>query len=94
MATTKARSTTPDVEPATERRLRTQRAALIRWAGEDPTRAAAAMTRGRWARFERQVDPEGVLTHEERQRRAKAAERAYMVGLALRSAQVRRARKR
>ncbi|HEU5026197.1 MAG TPA: hypothetical protein VFV01_14860 [Spirillospora sp.] len=42
------------------------------------------------ARFEREVDPEGVLPVEERRRRAELAKRAYMLRLAKRSAQVRK----
>jgi hypothetical protein len=40
-------------------------------------------------RFEQQVDPDGVLSPVERQRRALAARRAYFTKLALRSAQAR-----
>lgn len=43
--------------------------------------------------FERQVDPEGILTAAERRRRAKAARQSHMAKLALRSAQARAARK-
>jgi len=42
------------------------------------------------ARFEREVDPEGVLPVEERQQRAELAKRAYMLRLAKRSAQARK----
>ncbi len=42
------------------------------------------------ARFERQVDPDGVLPLAERARRAEHAKKAHMLGLALKSAQVRR----
>ena len=41
-------------------------------------------------RFERQVDPDGILAPEERQRRAEQAKKAYFTSLALRSAKVRR----
>jgi hypothetical protein len=41
-------------------------------------------------RFERQVDPDGVLSPEERARRAGHARKAYFTRLALRSAQARR----
>jgi hypothetical protein len=41
------------------------------------------------ARFERQVDPEGLLAVEERARRATAAMRAYFTALALRSSRAR-----
>jgi hypothetical protein len=44
------------------------------------------------ARFEREVDPEGVLAAEERARRAASARRAYFAALALKSAQARRRR--
>jgi hypothetical protein len=43
-------------------------------------------------RFERQVDPEGVLPADERARRAEHARKAYFTQLSLRSAQVRRRR--
>jgi hypothetical protein len=43
-------------------------------------------------RFEREVDPEGVLEPAERARRAQHARTAYYSRLALKSAQVRRAR--
>jgi len=44
-------------------------------------------------RFERQVDPDGLLTPAERARRAEHARRAYFLGLAIKSAEVRRRRK-
>jgi len=44
------------------------------------------------ARFEREVDPEGVLPEAERQRRARAAKRLYFQRLAWRSAKARRAK--
>lgn len=43
------------------------------------------------ARFESQVDPDGVLDADERTRRATSARSAYFVRLALKSAQSRRA---
>jgi hypothetical protein len=43
-------------------------------------------------RFEKQVDPDGTLPPEERQRRTEHAKRAYMLQLAKRSAAVRKAR--
>jgi len=45
------------------------------------------------ARFERDVDPEGILEPLERQRRAEAARRAYMSRLAMKGAETRRKRK-
>ena len=41
-------------------------------------------------RFERQVDPDGVLSADERARRAGHAKQAYFTRLALKSAQARR----
>ncbi len=42
------------------------------------------------SRFEREVDPEGVLPEAERQRRAESAKKAYFTGLALKSVKSRR----
>jgi hypothetical protein len=72
--------------------LRHQRAALIRWSREDPAENAARGNAGLMRRFEREVDPGGVLAPEERQRRAVAARRAYFLGLAIKSAEARRTR--
>ncbi|MCB1006990.1 MAG: hypothetical protein KDB35_22595 [Acidimicrobiales bacterium] len=43
-------------------------------------------------RFEREVDPDGVLAPAERARRAHHARKAYFTRLAFKSAQARRAR--
>ena len=43
-------------------------------------------------RFEREVDPNGVLPPEERRRRAEHAKRAYMLRLAKRAVATRRVR--
>lgn len=45
------------------------------------------------ARFEKQVDPDGLLDPAERARRAENARKAYFARLALKSAQSRRARR-
>jgi hypothetical protein len=45
------------------------------------------------ARFERQVDPEGLLPSAERQRRAEQLRSAHFARLALASAKARRARR-
>ncbi len=45
------------------------------------------------ARFEREVDPDGVLPVEERTRRAAHARKAYFAALALKSADARQARR-
>ena len=44
-------------------------------------------------RFEREVDPDGVLPPAERRRRAEAARQAYFTDLARRSARARRLRR-
>lgn len=61
-------------------------------AKHDARHTTAAGRRAFLARFEREVDPEGVLTPDERQRRADQAKNAYMRKLALRSAQKRQGR--
>jgi hypothetical protein len=81
------------VSPA-ERTLRAQLAAHTSWANTtdrtartEPGRRAAA------DRFERLVDPDGVLPADERRLRAESARKAHMKGLALKSAQARRKRR-
>jgi hypothetical protein len=76
-----------------QRRLRGKIAVNTRWSREDPAPTAARGQAGLQARFEREVDPEEILPPEERARRAKAAHKAHMQRLALRSAQIRGARK-
>jgi hypothetical protein len=70
-------------------------AANSRWAREFDTRAAMAPARrGFDQRFEREVDPEGVLPPDERARRVDNAKRAHFQRLALKSAETRRQRAR
>lgn len=70
--------------------LRASIAAHSRWAHcPDRTAATAAARRAFADRFEREVDPEGRLTPQERAKRAAHARRAHMQKLALRSAQAR-----
>lgn len=57
----------------------------------DETAHTAPARRAFLARFERQVDPNGELPVEERQRRAEHARKAYFTRLALASAKARRA---
>lgn len=45
------------------------------------------------SRFEREVDPDGILPEAERLRRAEAARKAYFSQLAYKSAKARRSRK-
>lgn len=57
----------------------------------DTTRARSQRLRIAFeAKFEREVDPEGVLPPDERRRRAEMARKAYFTCLALKSAQARR----
>jgi hypothetical protein len=75
-----------------QRRIRAQIAAHTSWANTaDPAKRTAPARKGFLGRFERQVDPEGKLPLEERQRRAESAMRAHMQRLALKSARARSA---
>ena len=58
----------------------------------DPTAHTAPARAAFLDRFEREVDPDGVLVPEERSRRAAHARKAYFTGLALKSSQARRRR--
>lgn len=75
-----------------ERVLRARLAAYALHAKYDARETTAAARAAFLDRFERDVDPDGVLSAPERQRRAQAARKAYFTRLALRSAQARRAR--
>lgn len=58
----------------------------------DSRELTAAARRAFADRFEREADPEGLLSPKERARRAEHLRAAYFARLALRSAQVRRER--
>lgn len=76
------------------RSLRARMAAHESWAHtEDRTARTDAARAAFFARFEREVDPDGVLGPQERHRRALSARKAYYARLAYRSAQS-RARRR
>lgn len=80
----------PATDPST-RVLVAKIAAHERWAGtHDRTAATAAARKAFIDRFERTVDPEGVLDPAERAVRAEHARRAHFQRLALKSAQARR----
>lgn len=73
--------------------MRARIAANSRWANasEEERRAAGALARkGFDDRFDREVDPEGVLEPAERARRAEHARKAYFLSLAFKSARSRR----
>jgi hypothetical protein len=73
------------------RRAAASIAANIRWSTQDTREGIKPARRGFLARFEREVDPDGVLTPAERGVRAQRALRAYMSQLALRSRAKRKA---
>lgn len=75
-----------------ERVLRSRIAAHTKWSKADPIEGTAAARQAALDRFERQVDPDGVLAPAERARRAEHARKAYFTSLALKSAQARRGR--
>jgi hypothetical protein len=58
----------------------------------DPTAHTAPARPAFLDRFERQVDPDGLLSNEERHRRAEHARKAYFLNLARKSARARRKR--
>lgn len=75
------------------RRLLAQAAAHTRWSTVGDRKAATGKARAAFIdRFERQVDPEGVLPEAERLALAESAKRAYFSRLAAKSA-VARAKK-
>jgi hypothetical protein len=59
----------------------------------DRTARTAPARLAAYARFERQADPDGVLTPEDRARRAEHLRQAAMAELSLRAAQARRAKR-
>lgn len=61
------------------------------WANTEDREARASRGQdGLLARFERQVDPHGVLSEVERQKRAESAHRAHMAALGAKSAKARK----
>lgn len=76
-----------------EKSLRGQIAAHTSWSRTDDRPARTAKARKAMLdKFEREVDPDGILTPTERAKRAEHARKAYFARLALKSAQVRRRR--
>jgi hypothetical protein len=75
---------------AEQRVLRARLGAYRLHATHDPKETTKKAREAFASRFERQVDPDGVLAPIERARRAEAARRAYFTRLALRSSQARR----
>src|SRR4051812_50001042 len=87
-------------DPSAERK-RTERILRARMAAHalhakvsDPTAHTAPARAAFLSRFEREVDPEGLLDPRERARRAEHARKAYFTRLALASAHARGVRRR
>ena len=84
----------PPASPAARRALRARMAAHHLHAGIPDAAAHTAPARAAFlARFEREVDPDGVLDPRERTRRAEHARQAHLLRLALASAHARGARR-
>jgi hypothetical protein len=80
-----------DQRTSTERKLAAQVGAHARWAVEPDRPAATAKARAALdARFGREVDPDGLLSAEERAKRAGNARNAYFKRMALASVKARR----
>ncbi|MFJ9365426.1 hypothetical protein ACIRRA_13540 [Nocardia sp. NPDC101769] len=78
-----------------DRVLQARIAAHASWAKTDDRAARTAKARKAMeSKFEKQVDPDGVLPPDERARRAEHARKAHYTRLALKSAQARRRRSR
>ncbi len=78
----------------TERALNARIAAHALHAGvSDPSAHTAPARQAFLSRFDKQVDPDGVLEPAERARRAEHAKKAHMLGLARKSALARKGRK-
>lgn len=79
----------PALTPA-QRALRATIASECSWANTSDPSARTAPGRAAFnARFEKEVDPDGILPPKERARRAEHARKAYFARLALKSAQAR-----
>jgi hypothetical protein len=77
-----------------QRSLRARTAAHDSWAQtSDPAARTAAARQAFLSRFERQVDPDGVLDPAERARRAEHARKAHFSRLAFASSKARAARR-
>jgi hypothetical protein len=74
--------------------MRASLAAHSRWAGEPDRKEALQPARdGLLARFERQVDPDGVLDPGERAKRAESARQAFYKAMQLKSSRSRAAKR-
>ena len=81
-------------ETPAERALRSRAASHVRWSRErDRTLATEPARKGLQARFEKQVDPDGLLDPIERAKRAESARKAYYADLTRKSIAARRRKK-
>jgi hypothetical protein len=64
--------------------------AAVTHSRHDPRTATEAARAALWAKWERQVDPDGILAPEERRRRAEHAQRAHLLRASRASAVARR----
>lgn len=76
-----------------QRVLRARIAAHSRWAKQDPREGTAVARAAFLDRFEHEVDPDHLLSPQERLRRAGSARKAYFARLALASSRARSARR-
>ena len=76
-----------------ERILRARIAAYALHAQHDPRETTAKGRAAFLARFDREVDPEGLLEPDERRRRAEQARRAYFARLSLAAVKARQAKR-
>lgn len=72
-----------------QRSQRARIASLARWSKESPAANAARGQAGLLAKFEREVDPDGVLPAAERRRRAECARKLHMARLSLKASKAR-----
>lgn len=80
---------TIEIDPQ-EMALRGRIGAYVTHSRHDPKETTAKARATFLSKFEREVDPDGVLPEDERQRRAEAARKAHFSRLAYESAKVRR----
>ena len=78
--------------PANERALAARIGAFSLHSQRDSREITKPARAAFLSRFEKEVDPDGTLPPQERQRRAAAAKKAYFTKLALRSVKARRQR--
>ena len=82
---------TIEIDPQ-EMALRGRIGAYVTHSRHDPKETTTKARATFLSKFEREVDPDGVLPEDERQRRAAAARKAHFSRLAYASAKARRAR--